>query len=835
MRKLARYGTMTLSAILIVINTFSCSGTDRATWRPVKEHIMTRWAKEVTPAKVLPEYPRPQLIRKEWHNLNGLWEYAIMPREISRLSAYDGHILVPFPVESPLSGVMKPVGETNRLWYRRTFEIPDTWSGRRILLHFGAVDWETTVWINGREMGSHRGGYDSFTFDITEALIPDTTQEVVVAVWDPSNRGTQPRGKQVDNPRGIWYTSVTGIWQTVWLEPVPDAFIASLKVIPDIDAGVVRIKVNADNNYQAEVVVKDGGKVTGELTGATNSELTIGIEKPKLWSPNSPHLYDLHVALVDREGKTIDKISSYFGMRKISLGKDERGFTRMWLNNEFVFQFGPLDQGWWPDGLYAAPTDEALRYDIEITKQLGFNMARKHVKIEPERWYYWCDMLGLLVWQDMPSGDEYIDPGDPDIERSPESARQFELELRRLIEDFGNHPSIVVWVPYNEGWGQYKTEGIVDYIKSQDPTRLVDNASGWADRGVGDIRDKHDYPGPSMPEPETERAVVLGEFGGLGLPLAGHTWQDQDNWGYRQFNDVEELTTAYAKLIRDLYPLIRKGLSAAVYTQTTDVEIEVNGLMTYDRAVVKMDMDDVARINQGYLPPIIHAPDDIFLHEMSVRMHNVAQQGEIRYTENGSMPNEKSTLYTEPLVLTGTTTLKARTFWPDGSASAVSEKTYPKVALQAAEQVNGLQAGLLYAYYEDEEEEWWVLPDFDELTPVSTGIATKCSLKPARRSEWFGLTFEGYLRIPEDGVYTFYTNSDDGSKLFIGPSLVVDNDYDHPMVEKRGQIALEAGTHPLVVTFFQGAGGKGLEVSYEGPGMPKGELPPGVLYHNPDK
>jgi beta-galactosidase/beta-glucuronidase len=327
--------------------------------------------------------------------------------------------------------------------------------------------------------------------------------------------------------------------------------------------------------------------------------MTLPVKGARLWTPEDPHLYQLEARL-KLGSRTIDRVESYFGMRKISLGKDERGFTRMLLNNKPYFQFGPLDQGFWPDGIYTAPTDQALRSDIEMTKKLGFNMARKHVKVEPDRWYYWCDKLGLLVWQDMPSGDKYIGPKDPDIERSAESADEFEKELRALIDGRGQHPCIVMWVPYNEGWGQWNTPQVVDNIRRLDPTRLVDNTSGWSDRGVGDVNDMHKYPGPGSPESEEKRAVVLGEFGGLGLPIHGHTWQSEKNWGYRSYTNSEVLTSAYVDLTKKLFPLIEeKGLSAAVYTQTTDVEIEVNGLMTYDREIVKMDLKKIAEANRG--------------------------------------------------------------------------------------------------------------------------------------------------------------------------------------------------------------------------------------------
>jgi len=576
-----------------------CSSV-RAEPKAAKRPLVTRWAKSVSPRSVHPKYPRPQMVRRNWLNLNGLWEYAIGAKDEKKPEIFDGQILVPFPVESALSGVGKAVGEKRRLWYRRTFEVPGEWSQQRVLLHFGAVDWETVVWVNGKKVGSHRGGYDAFTFDITDALKRRSIQEIVLSVWDPTDTGYQPRGKQVRKPGGIWYTSVTGIWQSVWLEPVPETYIDTIRIISDIDNSVVQITVDIIGDIDQchiGVVIGEGNHsyVTGDA--AEHNKFKIEITEPKLWSPDSPFLYELKVMLV-KNREIYDKVSSYFGMRKIALGRDDSGVTRIFLNNEPLFMFGPLDQGFWPDGLYTAPTDEAIRYDIEVTKQLGFNMARKHVKVEPARWYYWCDKMGLLVWQDMPSGDRYIGRRDPDLVRGDESARQFELELKHIIEGLGNHPSVVMWVAFNEGWGQYDTKGIVELIRRYDSTRLVNNTSGWADRGVGDVHDIHSYPGPAAPPNELNRAVVLGEFGGLGLPVKGHTWQDEKNWGYRNFKTNQELTEAYLGLLRNLQPLIEAGLSAAVYTQTSDVEIEVNGLMTYDRAMVKMDAKRIADANR---------------------------------------------------------------------------------------------------------------------------------------------------------------------------------------------------------------------------------------------
>jgi hypothetical protein len=611
-RRLGRF----VRGTLLTAATLTLALGSNAAWQPASGPLLTRWAKDVSPGKAHPEYPRPQMVRRDWLNLNGLWDYAIAERTAPQPTRWDGQILVPFPIESALSGVMKPVNEKQRLWYRRTFQVPGAWKKRHVLLHFGAVDWEAQVWVNGQELGFHRGGYDGFGFDITPALKPADDQEIVVAVWDPTDAGYQPRGKQVRRPNGIWYTPTTGIWQTAWLEPVAPAHVESLRIVPDIDAGTVQVAVAANNHIGGDadvsVAVFDGArqvqaataKSAGLAKGPFSARVKVAVPSAKLWTPDRPFLYDLKITL-RQNGKKTDEVRSYFGMRKTSLGKDAHGTLRLCLNNQPLFQFGPLDQGFWPDGIYTAPTDEALRFDIEMTRKLGFNLARKHVKIEPDRWYYWADKLGLLVWQDMPSGDKYIGGHDPDIKRSPESAAQFEQELRALIDGRGNHPCIVMWVPYNEGWGQWDTPRIVELLKSWDPTRLVNNASGWTDRNVGDVLDVHSYPGPAVPPREPKRAIVLGEFGGLGLPVKGHTWQQEKNWGYRSFKSAFDLTDAYVDLIRKLRPMTGEpGLSAAVYTQTTDCEIEVNGLMTYDRALVKMDAATITAANKSaYAPP----------------------------------------------------------------------------------------------------------------------------------------------------------------------------------------------------------------------------------------
>ncbi len=580
-----------------------------ADWEPAKGPLMTRWWRDVKPDAALPAYPRPQMARGEGINLNGLWSYAITPKEAGKPEKFEGQILVPFCVESALSGVMQRIDEKQRLWYRLAVKRPELHPGERLLLQFGAIDWEATVWVNGKEVGGHRGGYDPFTFDITGALTADGEQELVVAAWDPTDTGPQPRGKQVKRPGGIMYTPTTGIRQTVWMEVVPETSIAGLTITSDIDRGEVKIDLAIDGPLASGRIwakALDGEREVATVEGtADHPTLTLKILHPRLWTPDDPHLYQLRVGLGSG-----DVVESYVGMRKIGVAKDSEGIPRLMLNGQFVFETGLLDQGFWPDGLYTAPTDEALRYDIEITKRLGFNMIRKHVKVEPERWYYWCDRLGVLVWQDMPSGDRGIGPKDDDLKKEPEAAAQFERELKAMIDTHRNHPSIVMWVPFNEGWGQFDTVRIANWIEKYDPTRLVDCASGWSDRPAGNVVDMHNYPGPGSPRPEGDRAAVLGEFGGLGLPITAHVWQSDKNWGYQNLSDRDQLTRNLVGRFNRMPALIHSpGLCASVYTQTTDVEGEVNGLMTYDRAIIKPDIEKLAEANRRlHEPPPTMSP-----------------------------------------------------------------------------------------------------------------------------------------------------------------------------------------------------------------------------------
>lgn len=596
---------MKFLAFCVVLLTMLC--VQPSPTRAQDQALVTRWAADVTADNVLPEYPRPQLVREQWMNLNGLWDYAITARTAEQPSSFDGEILVPYPIESYLSGVQQRV-TGKRVWYQRSFSVPTDWAEQRVLLNFGAVDWEAMVWVNGQEVGTHQGGYDAFSFDVTEALKPEGEQEVVVAVWDPTE-GTQPRGKQVFTPGGIWYTPTTGIWQTVWLEPVSAAYIDSLKINTNVDQSLLTLQARItgmafDEGYILKVEVLEGSEVLATGTGNASTPLNIPIPEPKLWSPESPFLYDLRVTLQDSSA-TRDSISSYFGMRKIELKPDDKLVPRIYLNNQAIFQYGLLDQGFWPDGLYTAPTDEALRSDIETTKSLGFNMIRKHVKVEPARWYYWADKLGILVWQDMPSsGDVLVEPAKGEMKRTSEAAAQFEHELQRMIDTHYNAPSIVMWVLFNEGWGQYDTVRLTEWLTAYDPSRLVNSASGWNDFRVGAVQDIHSYPGPIGPQSDYRRASALGEFGGLGLPLEGHTWLAKGSWGYKQYTDVPSLLAEYTKLIKRLrYLKQERHLVAAVYTQTTDVETEVNGIMTYDRAVIKMGADEIRAVNATLFVP----------------------------------------------------------------------------------------------------------------------------------------------------------------------------------------------------------------------------------------
>ncbi|MBN2164373.1 MAG: hypothetical protein JXR25_14555 [Pontiellaceae bacterium] len=555
--------------------------------------LMTQWAAQVNAENPLPEYPRPQLQREQWLSLNGIWEFT--PAEAGEDAPLGKQlprsILVPFPIESALSGIME---SHPRAWYRRTFSIPKEWNGQQIILNFGAVDWEAEVFINGKNLGIHKGGYSPFSYDITPYLKTAGPQELIVRVFDPSEFGGQPRGKQATEGIEIMYTPCSGIWQTVWLEPVNRNCIDHLSVTPDVDSSTLKLTVRApaaDAETRVVVNILEDGKLVKKVSGFPNRQMEIKLPDPKLWSPDHPFLYGLEVRLMEGTD-TVDEVASYFGMRKISV-ENVGGQAKMLLNNEFIFQLGALDQGYWPDGNYTAPTDDALLYDLQLQKRLGFNMIRKHVKVEPARWYYWADKLGFLVWQDMPTAQSYGGV--------PAQPYQYAQELEGMVRALKNHPSIAMWVVYNEKCGQdeinktVSTADLVAMVKRIDPTRAVNQASGYDWYGVGDIADSHTYPAPRAIPGEPGQAIVSGEYGATKFKVDGHTWSSKHVLEVETEQEYLDRYKLYALTLSQLKE--QSGLCGAVYTQITDVENELNGIVTYDRKAFKTDPDILREIN----------------------------------------------------------------------------------------------------------------------------------------------------------------------------------------------------------------------------------------------
>lgn len=608
-----------------------------AQWAPVGNEIKTPWAAEVTPENVHPEYPRPQMVRENWMNLNGLWNYAIT--NLNTVPTYvEGEILVPFAVESSLSGVGRRITKENILWYQREFTVPSEWNGQNIILHFGAVDWQAEVFVNGERVGEHKGGYDPFSFDITPYLTNDESQNLIVKVFDATDNSMQPRGKQCIINSAIWYTPVSGIWQTVWLEPVNKTYIQDYYPVSNLEKSTLTVDVKTANAYVRDIVeveLLEGGigynpetpseKVIAKAV-VSKGKAVLNVPEVKTWSPDSPYLYGMRIT-IKRDGKVIDSVEGYTAMRSIKAKNDSspNKYKRMALNGKNLFQYGPLDQGWWPDGLYTAPCDEALKFDIVKTKEMGFNMIRKHIKVEPARWYYWCDVLGMMVWQDMPCIGDFagtqLNSRDLDIQKAVKNVwskdsllggtecdipqewkDNFYNEWTNIMTTLRGFQCIVCWVPFNEAWGQFDTPEVVKYTKKFDPTRLVNEASGGNFHLVGDIIDVHHYPHPAMNVFEAKFINVLGEYGGIGYPVPGHTWEIDRKWGYgKNKQSTEEVMQQYEIYAEMLKTFVQTGCAAAVYTQTTDVEGEVNGLMTYDRAIIKVDIPKLAEINRSVI------------------------------------------------------------------------------------------------------------------------------------------------------------------------------------------------------------------------------------------
>lgn len=792
--------------ILILFLAAQCfKTTAQERWAPTSTPLTTPWTNQVSPENALPEYPRPQMVRREWQSLNGLWDFTLFNTQTERVDK-QGKILVPYPVESALSGIGAKVEPHHFMIYRRKAIIPESWRGMRVLLHFGAVDWKAEVTINGNKVSEHEGGYDPFSVDITDYLVPDAEQDITIGIADPTDTGGQPVGKQHLNPSGIWYTASSGIWQSVWLEPVPRAYVHYYRVEPDVDNSriIIRVETAGDKgNYKVAATIKVNGSRFSHASGKPGTPLMLQISNLHLWSPDDPFLYGLEVAIQDTDGKTLDKVDGYFGMRKTSLGKDEKGFTRLLLNDKPAFQLGVLDQGFWPDGLYTPPTEAAMAFDLETLKSMGFNMIRKHVKVEPARWYYLCDKLGMLVWQDMPSAGN----------TTAEDQLQFKWELKAVVDALFSHPSIVVWVPFNEGWGQHNTEFYVEKLKEWDPTRLVINASGWTDMGVGDVHDIHDYPGPSAPKPEEDRASVLGEFGGLGLNVEGHQWA-KEGWGYQLINSSEALLERYEELYRHLLPLVDSaGLSAAVYTQASDIETENNGLMTYDRKVIKMDPVLVRLAHAGCMPPKPANNTFIFHKKTKVPLRCVKPGANIQYAIEGKSSELVWKDYTDPLSFGKNTTFACKAAWPDGTESRIQRYTFTEVkAVKASKAPRNAAPGLWVKIYDGS---WDALPDFNTLKPSETRSTSELSLAEIKRTENFAAVFETWIEVPQTGVYTFHLHSDDGSRLVVAGQPLIDNDGIHGMRRLSGSLALKKGRHPLRLEYFQKKGGLGLKLSME--------------------
>ncbi|WP_244199635.1 LamG-like jellyroll fold domain-containing protein [Amycolatopsis thailandensis] len=609
-RKPKRFRKTLATAVAVASALALTSGAATAAesgWKMGKPRLTTPWTNQVSPTNALPEYPRPQLVRENWQNLNGVWEFAgAAPGEVPPFGEKLAEkILVPYPAESALSGIQR---HEDYMWYRRTFTVPKNWNVGRdntLRINFGAVDYKAKVYVNGKEVAAHQGGYGAFSADVTSALKPKGEQEIIVGVEDRADATWQPVGKQRLVPdRGIFYEGASGIWQTVWMEPVAAKHVGTLGMVPDLKSSTLKLTVDTggSSGLTVEAVVRDGRKVVSRSKASAAGTISLPVPKAKLWSPDSPFLYDLDVELKDGR-RTVDKVSSYFGMREYGTTKGADGKLRFTLNGKILFLQSTLDQGYWPDGIYTAPTDQALRFDLEQHKVLGFNTVRKHIKTEPDRWYHHADKLGLLVWQDMPS---MRTGGRPPVD----AQQQFKAELKELVEQKKNWTSIVGYVPFNEGWAEWSREEtgkVAESVKAQDPTRLVNAHSGvnccdsLGDSGKGDVLDWHSYPGPAKPMPDAKRISIDGEHGGYGLEVKDHMWFGEGH-AYEMVKDQATLNSRYVQNQRDVLASAQScGISGSIYTQITDVEHEVNGFFTYDRQVKKMDFAQVRAVNQAII------------------------------------------------------------------------------------------------------------------------------------------------------------------------------------------------------------------------------------------
>lgn len=792
--------------ILFIFLLFSCGNSSKQNVKHNEAILKTKWTDELNTKSVLSEYPRPILKRQKWLSLNGYWQ--VETSEVDQIDFGEdlsNEILVPYAVESYLSGIMK---KTDHLLYRKVFSIPKDWKQQHILLNFEAVDYEASIYLNGKKIGGHKGGFDPFSFDITSFLV-EGKQELIVKVTDKTNDKLQPVGKQVRDPHGIFYTSTTGIWQTVWIEPVENNYIKNFRLFPDIDNQTIAFKANSlKNEGILRLILKDEGKIVSEAVGKANEIVKLNIPNPKLWSPEQPFLYDLDVQLLS-DGIAVDEFSSYVAMREIDLGKNDDGKTVITLNNKPYFQIGVLDQGYWPDGLMTPPSEEAYIWDIKTFKEMGFNLLRKHAKTESQRWYYLCDKIGMLVWQDMPQ----MHPHEDFEKRLKQKDKaQFETELEEIVNDFYNYQCIVMWVIFNEGWGQYDTERLTNYVTKIDSTRLVSNASGWTDMGVGDIIDMHSYPGPDIYDSEENRATVLGEFGGLGLSIKDHLWQE-DNWGYKKMTDSLDFLNNYKNLWQKTWQMKdAKSASAVVYTQLSDLEGEVNGLVTYDREVIKIPINTLYDIHTDNIisPVSIYSNHSMFQDSIEVSLKN--RKGEpIFYTLDGSQPTINSNKYSAPITISSSTNLKARSINATDK-SAIAIKSFKKVdSLQQAPITlnETLKDGLNFEYFEGSLND---LSELEKSDPVKSGVTHAIGLQETSKSENFGFSFEGYIGIVTDGVYSFQLTSDDGSRLTFNHDILINHDGHHAMTTKTADLPLAKGYYPIKLDYFQAGGGVGLQL-----------------------